>query len=260
MTTISFELVTPPIPFDKASMPSTNTRIATCSSEPQARHTRRPHYAWRPPSATLSYLPFNSPPAQVLTISDLALPESYELDQLVFSQLSKLPVGTPCPSSRCAVAHQFPDASSQPGCDSPQQKYRHFNFSRYVSASHVARAFRHRFLTRPASPDDSVNRTFDSLTFPRMYPCAFSAFHNATISPSQSRLSSNDFMFFLSPSLSLLSFFALSLCSFCTSLRAKSEQGNLNASEGAEVDGEIVNVVLTLLARRIAADNSSLCW
>ncbi|KAF5710448.1 hypothetical protein FGLOB1_5486 [Fusarium globosum] len=98
----------------------------------------------------------------------------------------------------CAVAHQFPDASSQPGCDSPQQKYR------YVSASHVARAFGHRFLTRPASPDDSVNRTFDSLTFPLQhahdpswshsttlidfpitYVAAFTAFHNATVCSSQ---------------------------------------------------------------------------
>ncbi|KAF5620098.1 hypothetical protein F52700_11418 [Fusarium sp. NRRL 52700] len=118
---------------------------------------------------------FDSPSsAQVVSTADLALPESYELDQLVFSQLSKLPVGTPCPSCRCSVAHQFPDASSQPGCDSPQQKYR------YVSASHLARAFRRLFLTRPASPDDSVNRTFDSLTFPPQHTHDPSWSHSTT--------------------------------------------------------------------------------
>ncbi|KAF5572524.1 hypothetical protein FPANT_13022 [Fusarium pseudoanthophilum] len=59
LTAISYELVTPPIPFNKASMPSTITRIAAYSSQPHPRHIHLPRRARQSPSATLSRLPFN---------------------------------------------------------------------------------------------------------------------------------------------------------------------------------------------------------
>ncbi|CVL04786.1 uncharacterized protein FMAN_12864 [Fusarium mangiferae] len=114
----------------------------------------------------------------------------------------------------------------QPGCDSPQQKYRHFNFSRYVFT-----CLSIPLLDSPAQHSTHmillgvVQRRVGVFSQCRsMYPSALNAFHNATISFIQSRLPFNALILVLSSSTSLslsslssssflLSSFSSSLCS-----------------------------------------------